>query len=87
MSLTPEERRMRGRIGAWRMHALHDTNAVSAPGRAAAKAKLDERLLAEIDPDGILTAAERARRLTFARKAHFQQLAFRSARKRRRRVA
>jgi hypothetical protein len=35
---------------------------------------------AEVDPEGILPAAERKRRAEHARKAHMQSLAFRAAR-------
>jgi hypothetical protein len=87
MSLTPEDRRKHGRIGALVMHSLNDTLVVSAPGRLAARAKLDERLLADVDPDGSLPGAERARRLGYARKAYFSQLALRSAKARRRSAA
>lgn len=65
------------------MHALHDTKVVSSNGRLAAAASLDARLLAEVDPDGTLSEAERARRLQLARRAHFVKLAFLSARARR----
>jgi hypothetical protein len=73
---------MRARIGGLRMHALHDTRIVSAPGRAAAAASLESRLLAEIDPDGSLAPAERDRRLELGRRAHFAHLAYLSARAR-----
>ena len=77
------ERSLRARIGGYRMHALYDTKTVSAPGRKAAAASLDGRLLAEVDPDGELSPAERERRLKLARKAHFTKLAYLSARARR----
>src|SRR5688572_23226108 len=80
--LSPAERSLRGRIGALRLHALHDTLVVSAPGRAAARAKLNARLLAEVDPDGSLSPLERERRLELARRAHYAGLALRSSRKR-----
>ena len=38
-----------------------------------------------VDPDGKLTPAERAKRADFARKAHFQRLALKSAKVRKQR--
>ena len=38
----------------------------------------------EVDPDGVLTAGERARRAEAARRAYFTRLAFQSSRARRR---
>ena len=70
------------RIGAYSLHAKHDSRVTSAPGRKAAALALDARLLAEIDPDGNLPEAERARRLECARKAHFSRLALKSAKAR-----
>lgn len=43
-----------------------------------------ERFEREVDPDGVLTPAERARRADHARKAHFARLSLASARSRRR---
>lgn len=83
--LTPSQRTMRARIGGLRLHALHDTAVVSAPGRMAAATKLEARLLAEVDPHSSLSPAERARRLESARRAHFARLAYLSARSRARR--
>ena len=84
MALTAEQQRNHGRIGAYKMHSRNDVKVVSAPGRKAAENKLDARLLTEIDPDGTLPEAERARRLGYARKAHFSRLALKSAQTRRR---
>lgn len=39
----------------------------------------------EVDPDGVLAPAERARRAAHARKAYFARLALKSAQARRRR--
>ena len=39
----------------------------------------------QVDPDGKLSPAERAKRAEFARKAHFKRLALKSAQARRRR--
>ncbi len=42
-----------------------------------------ERFERQVDPDGVLTPAERARRAGHARKAYFARLALRSAQARR----
>lgn len=54
-------------------------SARTAPARAALMAKFES----EVDPDGSLLPAERARRAEHLRKAHFQRLALKSARSRR----
>ena len=85
--LSARERSLRARIGGLRLHALHDTRVVSAPGRVAAAAKLEARLLAEVDPDGLLSSPERTRRVELARRAHFASLAYKSARARSQKTA
>lgn len=64
---------------------------VAAAGAAAATAKARQTLLArfehEVDPDGILDPAERARRAAYKRTAHFQRLALKSAQARRKSAA
>ena len=89
MSISDSNHRaLAGRIGALALHATHDTLVVSAPGRAAAAAGLDARLLAEIDArQPGLPEAERQRRLGYARKAHFAKLALASATARRKAAA
>lgn len=82
VGLDRTERSLRGRIGAFRLHATHDSRQTSAPGRAAFLASF-ERL---VDPHGTLPAAERARRAAHARSAHFARLAYLSARARRARA-
>jgi hypothetical protein len=77
--LSRTERSLRGRMGAYRLHATHDSRQTSAPGRAAFLASF-ERL---VDPDGRLPDEERARRAAHARSAHFARLAYLSARSRR----
>ena len=71
--------RLAGRLGALRQHAQHDGRATSAAGRASFLARFE----VEVDPDGLLPAAERRRRAVFARRAYFTELALRSARARR----
>lgn len=60
-----------------------DRAARTAPARAA----LDARFEAQVDPDGVLTAAERSRRAANARQAYYAALALRSAQARRARSA
>ncbi len=75
-SLTKSQRTMRARVAAHSMHAQGLTN--TAPAR---KAFLD-RFEREVDPDGVLAPAERARQAEHARKAYFTGLAYASARSR-----
>lgn len=77
------DRALRGRIGAYRLHATHDSRETSKPGRVAFMASF-ERL---VDPDGTLPLAERARRAGHARSAYFVKLAYLSAKARRKRLA
>jgi hypothetical protein len=56
-----------------------DPSARTAPARRA----LLDRFEREVDPDGVLPPAERARRAGHARKAYFARLALRSAQARR----
>lgn len=76
--LSPDERLRRaeitGRIGAHESWArTADRSARTAPGRAAAMARFEK----QVDPDGVLTSAERAVRAEHALKAHMQRLALR----------
>ena len=81
-SLTPTERSLRAQIAAHESWAhTEDRSARTANAR---KAMLD-KFETQVDPEGILPPAERARRAEHARKAHFQRLALKSARARRRR--
>lgn len=50
-----------------------------APTAARGQAGLLARFEREVDPEGTLPPAERARRVEAAKKAHFQRLALRSA--------
>jgi len=79
MPLTSQEAALRGRIGAYRLHATHDSRDVTAPARAAFLARFE----ADVDPEGALAPEERTRRAVCARKAHFAMLALKSARARR----
>ena len=76
--LDPERAALLGRIGAYRLHATHDSKATTAKARAT----FLERFERDVDPDGVLPADERRRRAEYARKAHFARLALASARAR-----
>ncbi len=80
MTLSPASRSLRARIGAYALHAKHDARETTAAARAAALARFER----EVDPDGKLAPAERARRAEFAKRAFFTKLALKSARVRRR---
>ncbi|GAA2185018.1 hypothetical protein GCM10009785_35100 [Brooklawnia cerclae] len=81
MSAPPSERALVGRIAANERWAREpDRSAATAPARAAMLAKFER----EVDPDGVLTPEERARRAGHAKKAYFTRLALKSARARRR---
>lgn len=70
--LTPSERVLRARLAAHEKWA-----------QTARQAFLD-RFERQVDPDGILDPAERARRAESAKRAHFLRLSLKSARARRR---
>lgn len=77
--ITPAQRSLRARLAAHTLHAqIVDPAAHTAPAR---RAFLD-RFEREVDPDGTLPPAERARRAEHARKAYFTRLALASARAR-----
>ena len=78
--MNPRDASLRGRIGAYRLHATHDPRDTT---KAAHKSFL-ARFELEVDPDGVLPEAERRRRAEAARKAYFLLLALKSARARRR---
>ena len=79
--LTPAERSLRGRMGAYVAHARYDPRQTTAPARAA----FLKRFLDEVDPDRVLPETERLRRAASARKAYFTRLAFLASRRRRQR--
>ena len=76
-----DERSLRARIAALERWA-HTANRTAAT--AAARTAFDGRFEREVDPDGQLSAEERARRAGFARRAYFARLALLSAKARRR---
>ena len=69
--MTPQQRALAARLGAFRLHAAGKTN--TQPARAAFEA----RFYVGIPED--LPAAERDRRAGFARQAHFTELALKSS--------
>ena len=81
LTYDPKEMARRGRIGAYRLHATHSPKETTKAAREAFMARFER----EVDPDGTLTAEERARRAEAAGKAYFAQLAHKSAKARRRR--
>jgi hypothetical protein len=72
---------LRSRIAANERWAHTDDRAAAT---APARAGLDARFVAEVDPDGMLDPAERARRVASKRRAYFARLALLSAQSRRR---
>ena len=74
--LTKEQQVLRARKAAHGLHARGLTN--TAPGT---KAFLD-RFEREVDPEGVLDPAERAKRSEHARKSYFLGLALKSSQKR-----
>ena len=69
------EMALRGRIGAYRLHASHDSKETTKAARTAFLARFE----LEVDKDRLLSTIERARRAESAGKAYFAQLAHRSA--------
>lgn len=68
-----------GRIGALKLHALHDSKELTRKGRAASASKLDARLLAEIRAARPhITPEQEAEALKRMRSAHFKALGARS---------
>jgi hypothetical protein len=81
--LTPAERSLRGRMGAYIVHARYDPRQTTGPARAA----FLERFLDEVDPNRVLSEPERLRRAAAARKVYFTRLAFLASRRRTKRRA
>lgn len=80
---TTSDRHLAQRIGAHESWArTTDRAARTAPARQAAL----DRFEREVDPDGTLDPADRARRADHARKAYFLRLALKSATARRARA-
>lgn len=79
MSLTPSERSTRARLAAHTLHASVDGAAHTEPARAAAMARFEK----QVDPLGVLSPRERARRAEHAKKAYFTGLSLKAAKARR----
>jgi len=78
--LTPSERTLRAQLAANTGWAFtQDRTARTAPARRAAFAKFEQA----VDPDGVLSSDERAKRADNLRRAHLQQMALKSAKARR----
>ena len=80
IGLTPSERSMRGALGA---HVSWQNTENRTERTAPARKAFDDRFEREVDPDGVLPPAERAKRVENARRAYFLRLALKSARARR----
>lgn len=65
-------------MAAYVMHATHDPKETTKPARRA----FEESFLRKVDPDGVLPVEERERRAAALRKAHFINLARKSAKAR-----
>lgn len=79
--MTPEQRTLRAKMAAHRLHATRDGREITANARQA----FMDRFEKQVDPDGILPVPERARRAEHARKAYFTELALKSSKVRRQR--
>ena len=77
--ISKHEASLRGRIGAYALHARYDARKTTSAARAAFLGRFE----AEVDPDGTLPPDERARRAEMARKGYFARLALASAKARR----
>ena len=77
-----QRRILQARMAAHLLHArVTDPTAHTAPARAAFMSRFER----EVDPDGALEPAERARRAEHAKKAYFLRLALASRQARARR--
>lgn len=79
----PEQRTHRQIIGSIGGHESWSRTADRTARTAPARDKFDARFEKQVDPDGLLDPAERARRAENARKAYFARLALKSAQSRR----
>lgn len=74
--MTPEERTLRARLAAHAQHAQGKTNT------NAARQALQARFEREVDPDGVLSPEERAKRAWHARSAYYTRIALQASRAR-----
>ena len=75
--MSEPSRSLRGRLGAYALHATHDPRETTKPARAAFLACFYEGIPEE------LPQSERDRRAEYARKLYFARLALKSAQGRR----
>lgn len=80
---SPVDRSVSARVGAFALHARFDSRQLTAPGRRAFLSRFER----EVDPEGVLPVAERARRAESARSAYFTSLALKSAKARSRKAS
>ena len=80
--MTPAERKLRAQVAANTRWSKEDPKEQAARMRAG----FDARFEREVDPDGVLSPAERERRAAAAKRAYMQRLALKSARARRSRA-
>ena len=80
--MTPAERKLRAQVAANTRWSRQDGRQQAAIARAG----FDARFEREVDPDGVLSPAERERRAAAAKRAYMQRLALKSARARRSRA-
>src|SRR5437764_13800276 len=79
IEFTAQQRSLQSRLAAYRAwERTADASARTAPARRAAMARFER----QVDPQGVLSAEERARRATAAMRAYFTALALRSSRAR-----
>jgi hypothetical protein len=83
MPASRSQRRLAAQVAAHTRWSRQD----GVEGTAAARAAFLDRFERQVDPDGVLAPAERARRAVSARKAYFARLALKSAQARARRRA
>ncbi len=81
MLMEPNERVLRARLAA---HTRWSLEADPAAATAKARQAFMDSFERDVDPEGEMAPAERARRAESARKAHFTRLALKSAQARRR---
>jgi hypothetical protein len=77
--LSPAQRSLQARLAAHVLHARYSAEELLAKAHYEAHVGRYER---EVDPDGTLSAEERARRVESAKKAHMTRLALASSRAR-----
>jgi hypothetical protein len=74
--MTPAQRTLRAKVAA---HTSWANTSDRAARTAAARKAAHDRFAHQVDPEGVLSPEERARRAENARKAYFSRLALLSA--------